>query len=92
MTSRDVLTSRWQWWIMDVGMTTRGQDRSGMVYEILVRGCLGDDIGDELGCSRLEQRDGRTLIVIDIIDQSHLHGVIERLRDLNIEIESVNRA
>jgi hypothetical protein len=71
-------------------MTTRGQERSGMVYEILIRGRLGDDLGDELGCSRLEERDDRTLLVIEIIDQAHLHGVIERLRDLNIEIESVN--
>lgn len=75
---------------MGVGMATRGQERSGMVYEILVRGRLGDDIGDELGCTRVEERDGRTLLVIEIIDQSHLHGVIERLRDLNVEIESVN--
>jgi hypothetical protein len=73
-------------------MTTLGQERSGTVYEILIRGSLGNDLGDELGCSRLEERDGRTLLVIEIIDQSHLHGVLERLRDLNVEIESVNPA
>jgi hypothetical protein len=78
--------------MMGVGMPTRGHERSGMVYEILVRGGLGDDIGDELGCIRVEERAGQTLLVIEIIDQSHLHGVIERLRDLNVAIESVNPA
>jgi hypothetical protein len=75
---------------MGVVTTAGGHGRSGMVYEILVRGRLGNGLGNELGVSRCEERDNRTLLVIEIIDQSHLHGVIERLRDLNIEIESVN--
>jgi hypothetical protein len=71
-------------------MPARERNGAGTVYEILVRSKLGDGLCDELGASRLEERNGRTLIVIEIVDQSHLHGTIERLRDLNVEIESVN--
>ena len=61
-----------------------------MIYEIIIRDRLSDAMGTELGATELEERNGGTLLVIEIIDQSHLHGVLERLRDLNIEIESVN--
>ena len=33
-----------------------------------------------------------TVIVIDVLDQSHLQGIFDRLGDLNIDIESVNPA
>jgi hypothetical protein len=75
---------------MVVTMTTRGEEPSGTAYEILVRGRLGEDFADELGVTRVEERNGGTLLVIEIIDQSHLHGVLERLGDRNVEIESVN--
>jgi hypothetical protein len=71
-------------------MAGRGRGGAGTVYEILVRGKLGNGLCNELGASRFEERGASTLIVIEIVDQSHLHGTIERLRDLNVEIESVN--
>ena len=75
---------------MAMTMTPRGEEPSGTAYEIRVRGRLGGDLADELGVTRLEERNGGTVLVLDIIDQSHLHGVIEWLRDRNVEIESVN--
>jgi len=61
-------------------------------YEILVRGEFGRTLARELGTCRREPRPEGTLITIEIIDQSHLHGVLERLRDLNVDIASVNPA
>lgn len=60
-------------------------------YEILVRGELSEDLAERLDARRCETRHGETLILVDVIDQAHLHGVIERLRDLNVEIERVSR-
>jgi hypothetical protein len=66
------------------------QGRVGIVYEIVVRGSIGETLAEELGATKLVPRGSRTVIVVEIIDQAHLHGVLERLRDLNIDIESVN--
>jgi len=43
-----------------------------------------------IGARRLKVRPGMTILLVEIIDQSHLHGVLERLSDLHIEIERVN--
>jgi hypothetical protein len=75
-----------------ISMSAQPGQPAATVYAVLVRGKLDQALADELGALRLEQADGQTRIVIELIDQSHLHGVLERLRDLNIEIESVNPA
>ena len=61
-------------------------------YEILVRGTMAEDLADDIGVRCCTPSEGKTAIVVDIIDQSHLHGVLDRLGELNIEIESVNPA
>jgi hypothetical protein len=40
----------------------------------------------------IESRDGETTLTGDFADQSQLYGVIDRLRDLGIELVSVNAA
>lgn len=59
-------------------------------YEIVVRGRVGKRLEQDLGARCVEVRPDRTMLFVEIIDQSHLHGVLERLRDLNVEIERVN--
>lgn len=59
-------------------------------YEILVHGDVGDALAADLGARTFRPSDQRTLLVVDVLDQSHLHGVLERLRDLNVEIVRVN--
>jgi hypothetical protein len=71
-------------------MSAPGVRRAPIAYGIWVRGEVADTLVADLSPSRVEVERGRTLIVVEIVDQSHLHGVLERLRDLNIEIESVN--
>lgn len=61
-------------------------------YEILVRGTVAADFVHDIGARRCESSEGKTVIVVDVLDQSHLHGILDRLGDLNIEIESVNPA
>jgi hypothetical protein len=85
-------------------MTSKGtlSSRSGRVtYEIVVRGELSErfpstflteSLGSTVGRARVEPGDGATAIVIEVIDQTHLLAVLERLRDLSLDIERVNPA
>jgi len=67
-----------------------GAEDTTVAYEILVRGEIDEACATLLGARRFEPRQGKTMIVIDVIDQSHLHGILEHLRDLAIDIERVN--
>ena len=71
-------------------MSSQGNDTVASTYEVLVRGGLSDDLVADLGARCFEPSKGKTLIVVDVIDQSHLHGVLNRLQDHNIVIERVN--
>ena len=61
-----------------------------MPFEVLVRGELTDELIADLGARHLDFHRGKTLILLDVIDQSHLHGVLAWLQGHNIEVERVN--
>jgi hypothetical protein len=85
-------------------MTSRGTlsgTSKSVRYEIIVRGeisehfpstFLSEDLGSTVGQARIETGNGTTAIVIEVIDQAHLLAILERLRDLSLEIERVNPA
>ena len=68
------------------------RNHEATTYEIRVRGTVSQDVAEDIGAQRCEASDGRTVVVVDVLDQSHLQGIFDRLGDLNIEIESVNPA
>lgn len=59
-------------------------------YEILVLGRPGQRLVEDIGAKQFEVRADRTVLIVEVIDRSHLHGVLDSLRDLNVEIERVN--
>jgi len=84
-------------------MTSRGTSRSTsrtVGYAIVVRRELSERFASSLlgslestaGVTRVEPGDGITTIVVEVIDQAHLLAILERLRDLAVEIERVNPA
>jgi multisubunit Na+/H+ antiporter MnhE subunit len=89
---------------MLVSMRSRGTSpgRSKWVsYEIVVRGelsehfastFLSESVGSTPGRAHVEPGNGTTAIEIEVIDQAHLLAILERLRDLSLEIERVNPA
>lgn len=89
---------------MLVSMTQKGTMPSAAkrgTYEIVVRGelsehlastFLSDSLGSTVGRARVEPGDGTTAIVIEVIDQAHLLAILERLRDLSLDIERLNPA
>lgn len=81
------------------GTVPRASQR--VTYEIVVRGelsehsastFLSESLGATVGRANVEPGDGTTTIVIEAIDQAHLLAILERLRDLSLEIERVNPA
>jgi hypothetical protein len=58
-------------------------------YEIVVRGRLSERSGAAFEAMTIRSGGGLTTLSGDILDQSHLYGVINGLRDLGIELVSV---
>ena len=71
-------------------MQLRPEAAPRVTYEVLVRGELSDDLLAELDARSFTPRPGKTAIIVEVIDQSHLHGVIRWLEDHKVDIERVN--
>ena len=59
-------------------------------YEVVVRGELSDRFGAAFPEMTVHPETGRTRISGVIVDQRHLHGILENLLGLGIELVSVN--
>jgi hypothetical protein len=59
-------------------------------YRIVVRGRLSARFGSTFDGMTLEPRPGETALVGVVGDPAQLYGVLDRLRDLGIELVSVN--
>lgn len=62
----------------------------GQIYEFVLRGEVGDHFGVVFEGMRLERIHGTTVLTGPVVDQAHLHGLIERFQELGIELVSVN--
>lgn len=61
-----------------------------MHYRITVRGRLSERYGPAFEGLTLEPRPGLTDLHGPFVDQAQLHGVLTRLRDIGLELVSVN--
>jgi hypothetical protein len=59
-------------------------------YEFVIRGEIGDRFALVFDGMRLERSGGTTVLTGPVTDQAQLHGLIERIQDLGIELVSVN--
>lgn len=59
-------------------------------YRIVVRGRLSVHLASAFEGLQLDWLQGESSLTGPIVDQAHLHGVLDRLRDLGIPLVSVN--
>ena len=59
-----------------------------MLYEIVIRGYIGDTWFEELTVIR--QPNFATMLRGQLIDQSALYGVLRKINDLGVDLISVN--
>jgi hypothetical protein len=61
-----------------------------MVYQIRLEGHLGNQWADWFGCVVITlESNGSTLLTGLVIDQSALHGLLKKVRDLGMPLISV---
>ena len=60
-----------------------------MLYRIVVRDELSDRYAAAFEGMQLETRDGRTILTGEVADQSHLHGILDRIGALGLKLVSV---
>ena len=64
--------------------------RTAVRYRIVIRGTIGQPLIGPVEGMRLESDGEDAALVGDIVDQAQLQGVIGWLRDLGVEIVSIN--
>ena len=62
------------------------------IYRIVVRGELTQRYVLAFEGMTLAAGDGQTVITGPVVDQAHLHGLLDRVGDLGLELVSVNTA
>jgi hypothetical protein len=55
-----------------------------MRYRIVVRGAVSRRLAETIEC--VSASDQETVLTAEVVDQAQLHGILERLRDLGIDL------
>ena len=79
-----------RWRAMKRGASSGGTGPT--TYRIVVRGELSRRYVPAFEGMTLATGEGQTAIVGPVIDQAHLHGLLNRVSDLGLELISVNAA
>jgi hypothetical protein len=63
--------------------------RTGKVYRIVAQRELSDSYASDFEGMQMEAKDGETILTGEVKDQPHLHGILNRLYGLGLELLSV---
>ena len=74
---------------MESGGTQMMSKGTGTVYRIVVRSELGERYAVAFEGMEMETKHGCTVLTGEIIDQPHLHGILDRINGLGLELLSV---
>jgi hypothetical protein len=61
----------------------------GTRYRIVVRGELSDRYAVAFEGMQMETRDGKTILTGEVLNQQHLHGILDRINGLGLKLLSV---
>ena len=71
---------------------SNNQNEEPIMYQIRIEGQFGQQWTDWFdGLSITPGEDGTTLLTGPVLDQSALHGLLKKVRDLGVPLVSVNR-
>jgi hypothetical protein len=76
---------------VDSGGEHRTRKGTGKVYRIVVRDQIGERFAlafEEMGME-VEMRGGHTILTGKVVDQPHLHGILDRISSLGLELLSI---
>jgi hypothetical protein len=62
---------------------------TGTVYRIVVRSELSDRYAVAFEGMEMETKNGDTILTGEVIDQPHLHGILDRINGLGLKLRSV---
>jgi hypothetical protein len=74
---------------MEVGGNQMMRRRTGNFYRIIVRSELSDKYAVAFEWMEMETKGGVTVLTGKIVDQPHLHGILDRIYGLGLELLSV---
>jgi hypothetical protein len=68
------------------------QNEKAVTYQIRIEGQIGQQWTDWFeGLTITQEEDGTTVLTGPVVDQSALHGLLKKVRDLGAPLVSVNR-
>ncbi len=65
------------------------QTRKNKTYRIVVRAEIGERFAAAFEDMEVSIAEGQTIITGEVIDQSHLHGILNQINALGLELVSV---
>ena len=74
---------------MESGGTQMMSKGTGTLYRIVVRSELGERYAVAFEGMEMETKHGCTILTGEIIDQPHLHGILDRINGLGLQLLSV---
>jgi hypothetical protein len=70
-------------------MEMSGRQRTRKTYRIVVRAEIGERFAAAFEGMDVRIGEGRTIIMGEVVDQSHLHGILDRINALGLELVSL---
>ncbi len=62
----------------------------GRRYRLVLRGELGEPFGFLFEGMQMNRVAGTTVLTGTVIDQAHLHGLLQRIQELGLELVSID--
>jgi len=75
----------------EISMTNPHQYHGSTDYRIKLKGCLDPNWSSWFGQMEISTEGGQTILTGPVADQAALHGLLIRIRDLNLTLLSVER-
>jgi hypothetical protein len=86
-----MLSEQQQGKVMSNKLESEADSGQPMIYQMRVKGHLGSDWTDWFeGLTITREDNGDTLLTGPVIDQAALHGLLKKVRDLGMQLVSVN--